>query len=110
MKSREPEVRNHLRGVDWRQALNGLYLDQHTLFDNEIDPVSCIDSSPLVTERKRPFSIDSPAALQHLPTKTLPVGRFQETGAEFAMNLDRGSDNGTCERTLFCVLGDCSCS
>ena len=74
MKSREPEVRNHLRRVDWRQALNSLYLDQHTLLDNQIDPVSRIDSSPLVTEWKRPFSIDSPAALQYLPTKTLPVG------------------------------------
>jgi hypothetical protein len=63
--------------VHRRQRLDGLQLDDHALFDDQIDPVPEIDRQSVVHHGKDLLGLDTQPAAMQLVREAEPVGPFE---------------------------------
>jgi len=89
----ELEVREKLSFMYGMKGKNGLDLNDHSLFDQQVDSVALIQSDTLVHEWQRNLSSDREAALAKLARQTGLVRTFKQAWAEHCVNLDRRVHN-----------------
>lgn len=89
-----------------QQFLDSFQFQDDFISHEEIDLVTTVQLQAFVLDREAHLPLKAQSPKAKFVAKALLVSRFQETGAEMAMNLKRRPKNRTCPRVsmLFFVL------
>ena len=93
MKPSMSQVRQNLRFVNFRQLLDSLHFDQHSLFDNDVDAISGSERISLVHNWNHRLSNDGKPTLAELPAEAFLVSGLEKTRPKLSVNLDRESND-----------------
>ena len=95
----EVEVRHYLRGVNRRQALSALYLDDDAVFDQEVKPVAAGELNAFEGDRQRNFATDLKSTTAHLVFQASLVRAFHQAWTETAMYFNCRTDHDISDGT-----------
>jgi hypothetical protein len=88
--------------VNRRQAFDGLELHEHAFVYDQVCSIPDINARAFVEEGNGALSFDRQRSLSEFPTKTLAVGRLEESRAEVTVHFHRCADNLSRKRIPLC--------
>ena len=92
--AREPEVRKNDCLVYWGNGFDGLELYDRPIAHKKVQTVTAIEFHVLVDDGKSLLSFERDRSQDEFSGEAFFISRFQQSGAESLMNLDRSSDDG----------------
>jgi hypothetical protein len=87
------KVRESLRAVNRMNSFNSLCFDHNCIINESIEAIAAIQFNPFVNYRKGPLRLMRNTAKGKLASQRCLIGSFDFSGAKFAMNFDRGTNN-----------------
>ena len=75
--------------MDVFDLFDGLQFDNQLAFNQYIQTVSAIEPNSLLVNCLRRFELELDAGQRQFARQTLPMGRFEQPRAQFAMNFYR---------------------
>jgi hypothetical protein len=92
--AREAQVREQLRLIDRRDSFRALELDYNRTLYHQVHPVTAIQANALVLDREIYLARESKLSQGQLMAEAFFISRFEQSGAEGAMNFDRSANDG----------------
>jgi hypothetical protein len=92
----ETKVAEELGLMNRQHMFNGFNLNNHGIFDKEIQPVAAVQLNTLVNDRKRCLAFKAQTGLRQLIAETFFVRRLQKAGTEDPVDLDTCTENALC--------------
>jgi hypothetical protein len=105
----ELEIRENLCLMDHSQFLYGLQLDDHSVFDQQVNPVTAIESHPLVNHWQFLLLFHLEPLLPQFVGEARVIGRFEQPRSKRPMNLDRSPDDSLCDPVDLIPFDDIPC-
>ena len=75
------------------QPFHRLELENDSIFDDNVEPVSAIQAHLLVGDRERHLTLEADLGVLQLVTQAFFIGGFQQARAKLAMNFDCKADD-----------------
>jgi hypothetical protein len=94
-------VSEHLCFMDGLKSFDRLQLCDHPDFDDNIQPITAIQSHGLVNDRKRNLPFERDARGRELEAKTFFVSGFEQSRAELAMDFYGQANDLLGEKVIF---------
>lgn len=79
--------------MDWEDRLHSLHLDNYVLSDQEIDPVSTVNSHAAVADRHGDLTTKANTPPRQFVSKAGLVDRLKKARAKFSVNRYRCAEN-----------------
>ena len=92
-ESHELEIRNDLRLVNRKQALNRLDFEDQAALHHEVEAISPVEGKALVVQRNLDLAVCAQSAQAKLERHATLVSRLQEPRPEVTVDLDACGDD-----------------
>ncbi len=106
-KISQPEIADELGLVDRQQLINRLYFQNNSIFHQDIQTKSRVQNKSLILNRHYALCFHSQAPLAKLVHQTRFIHAFQKAGAQMAMYLYCGANDGLTQLYQAFLLSSC---
>ena len=89
----EFQIGQQLRLMHRQDRLDGLHLDDDRIFDQDVEPVSHIDSESVILHGKKLLGLECQVVSLEFQAQTLAIRAFHQSWAESGMNSIGGGQN-----------------
>jgi hypothetical protein len=86
--------------MNWREGLDGFQLNYHSSVNQEVHAIAALEFNVLVNHGRGLLALESDVPENQFASEALFVGRFQQTGSEKLVYLNRSSDDFSREAVL----------
>ena len=93
----ESQIGQELGFMDWQELLNALEFEQDRVFHQYVNSVTAIECDALVDERKLDLAAKCETAQLQFIAQAFLVCGFEQSGAEEAMDFNRGANDSVSE-------------
>ena len=88
LHARGPRISQNLRDVFVRDRLGGLYLENQSIRDDQVDKMLSEDRAVLIHDRQRVLLPDAKSSLLESMKEGVVINLFEMAGAEIVMNFE----------------------
>ena len=96
----EFQIGENLGEMQREQFLHCLQLQNHAIFDDEINPVGCVELNAVIDDGESHLMGEADAVSRELVAKAGAVSAFKTAGSQCCVHSESGAEDPFCDRSV----------